>query len=400
MIYASQFLASNFPIGATMTGYRFPTDKWLIADGRALLRSSYPLLSAMLPIGTVTSSNPTLATAPNQPMIASANTLFIAAGATTANAIQVNNTGGTGTWSSIATSGLTLSGLTAIYNSGTSQYFVHACNSAAAQPYVGILNSSGALVSWTVSTGGPTTVAAGTSMSRMFSATVGGVKYAMCLPSASGNLLYYSVMGTTSYSSFAVGETSVKQAGCWSGQKFLILKAGSANMLTLTPNGSPSPITGAIPATVVLPEPIASGQGNIDSDQNGTVVITGVASGILVSFDHGQTFVRRQVRGVTPSDTWRVQYSNGYWLIPTTQGMLVSPDAKRWQLLPILAQHMAVAVGAAKNGQNLVQVIAASTSAFRLVESTTEMQLPNLRRYGWNPAVGIVPMEPTYIKVK
>jgi hypothetical protein len=411
MTFASKFLDSNFPIGATLTGLRMPSDAWLQANGKAVLKSKYPLLSAIYKIGRLEGISRTLSAIPAVGQVESTPTnvsipaisdLLFTVGAAGTSAVQYSNTSGV-SWAPMTTPSITPSAL--LVTAGLFGISIYVLNSAAAQgAYTGSA-SSAPPYTMAATTGAPTGVVAGTSMSRLSYSPfnlgdIGGFGTIIALPSASGNAIYYATEGSGSFTSVTIGETSIKQACCLSNGKLLILKAGSANMLSVSVSGISGSMVVNSTNTVVLPEATASGQGNIACDHEGTVVVSGVPSGLLVSYDNGENFTVCSLPGITPADNWRIQRSGGYWLVPTAQGMLMSKDAKTWQLDTQTLQTFNVATSVAKAGSIIYQVVGASTAAFGLIESSTEFNLPNLRRLGWTPQYSSVPMEPTYIKAK
>jgi hypothetical protein len=274
-------------------------------------------------------------------------------------------------------------------------------NSGAAQGLV--VNDISGLQVNTALTNGPVSVVAGTSMSRLIAATslnpaTGGAIIA--LPSTSGNLFYAMMGDQTSFTPFTLPETSVKQAMCWTGTHLLILKSGSASMLKVQLTNVAGTLTLGTVTTVTLPEAIAAGQGNIASNQNGTVVISGVASGLLVSYDHGEAFSQREIYGVPASDSWRVQYSDGAWIVPTASGLLLSEDAKAWQVDPSQTFNVATGVARLLSWGRQFLAVSASTTAYNLAESTTQFAVPNLRSFSQNASGEYVQNEPAYIKAR
>lgn len=395
MSYASQFIASGKPVGSTENGFGLLSPKYLPMGSKRLLRTSYPNLQLKFPIGSLTGWARVLATAPLVPLISKMGASLIASGASGTAALQTSANNGV-SWSSVTTASFAVSALV-----GTAQGVgerAYALSSAAAQG----IRLSGGVVSNLI--GGPTSVVTGTSMSRLIHASnlaSSGNGIIIALPSASGNQLYYVDSGQISMSVLTLSETAVKQAMAWTGQKLLIIKAGTADMHTseLTTTGSISIAIGN-QINVTLPEAISSGQGNIASDQNGTVVITGVASGILLSKNHGGSFDRVLVPGVVPSDTWRVQYSDGYFMIETAQGIIISNDGENWFLDDQTLQTNNVATGIAKMGSTIVQIVAASTAAYSMDEQADRFNIPFMRDYQWSPFGSNTPQAQKYIRAR
>jgi hypothetical protein len=119
----------------------------------------------------------------------------------------------------------------------------------------------------------------------------------------------------------------------------------------------------------------------------------------MFSKDNGDTVVACSLPGIVLSNTWRVQFSDGYWMVETAQGTLYSSDAENWQLDVQPLQTFNVASGLAKKGNKLVQIVG-SVNAFSFDQSTTEFNLPIIKKYSWVVGGTYQPMAPTYIKVK
>lgn len=144
-------------------------------------------------------------------------------------------------------------------------------------------------------------------------------------------------------------------------------------------------------------EATSASQGNIASDGNGTVVVSGCPSGLQVSTDHGVTWDIVPITGIPQSDTWRVKYVGDRFVVPTAQGVAMSLDGKKWFLDTQSVQALVTASSVAKKGAVFAQV-QASTVAYTFAESATEFVVPALRLYTSSPAGTPIPIDPSFIK--
>jgi hypothetical protein len=400
MVNATKLLPSSAPIGSTQRALFLPEPDWVPMDGRVLSRGSYPTLQQLFPINKFVGISRTLATAPVVPQVrihAGTSTL-VSVGASGVAAIQYSTNLGVN-WVSAVTPSIGLSAM--LIAAG----YVYGLNSAAAQGIVSnAAISGGAFPTFVATTGGPTSVAAGTSLSRLVYASNltggGSVGVVIAIPSASGNLIYYVAAGGTAYQSLTIGETAVKQAACWTNPNLFIVKSGTNQLCRVVlASSAPGVVTVTATMNYTLPETVATGQGNIASDGNGVIVITGVPSGMLVSYDNGLNFEALLITGVSPSDTWRVQHSEGYWFIPTAQGTLISTDAKVWQLEPHPVQAMSVATSVCRFATGYMQV-GTTTTAYSTTEDTLKFNLPYVQAYSLGSSGSYIMQERTFIKAR
>lgn len=406
MIYASQYLSPSHPVGATQRAIESPGAQWELLDGRPLSRATYPLLSALFPIHHWIGNTTTFGAIPALPFIQSTSYTTVAAAVSGTSAIQYKTR--FGSWANATTPSVTLSALL------IADGYVFGLNSAAAQ---GIVTTSRvpadditSFPTVVAATGGPTSVVAGTSVGRLVYAanlTGGGsAGVVFAIPSASTNLIYFVQPGGSAYQSLNVGLTTTRQAACWTGTKLLTIVAATVTSGLLRvdniTSSSPGVLALASSDNIQLPELVASGQGNLASDQNGNVVLTGVPSGILASYDHGVTFTPITVTGVPPVDTWRVQYSNGYWFIPTAQGLLISQDARTWQLYAGTLQSFNVATGVTitDSGMTPYQIVGGTATGYTATVDAGSLALPYVPSYNQYPSTSYVAQEQVYIRVR
>lgn len=377
MYYASQFQRGGAPLGSIVQGHGLDAALYEPLDGRTITRTARARLSTLFPVGKHTGTVRTMAGNVGTPPVAvSTADHFVASNAgSSANAIQYSTDGAT--WTATATPTATVVGILATANR------LIALSSTASQPIATAnLTPSGA---WSATTSGPSSVSASNHISRMsYSPSLGRVM-------AVSSTRFTLDDGATAW----VGRTSTSGMGgpvgtAWSGTRYVNIAAGSA-LCELSTDGI-NYTAGA------LAEATSASQGNIASDGNGTLVVSGCPSGLQVSYDHGATWFIRQIMGVPASDTWRVQRIGDRFVVPTAQGLVFSLDAKSWYLEPTTVQAFATAVGVAKKGSVTVQVQAASTIAYSFTESATEFLLPNIRQVTPALSGNPIPLPPLYIR--
>lgn len=379
MIYPSQF-GGGFPLGATIQGIGLSEPQWVQRDGKARLRSAYSRLSTIFPIGKMTGTARTPAATPLLALVAASPTYFVAPGAS----------GATTTAFQYSTDGVT-------YNTATTPAFTPSAiewcgnrfiglSSAANQPLVTTGDAPNG--TWSATTSGPASVTAGSSVSRLsYSASLGR---ALAIPSGAVSSVYTLDNGSTVWSTRTMPASVARQGGCWTGTRWLIVAAGSASL-----DASPD-ATGSW-TTVTLLEATSAAQGNIASDGNGTVVVSGCPSGLQVSTDHGATWDIVPIPGIPQSDTWRVKCIGDRFVVPTAQGVAMSLDGKKWFLDTQNVQALVTASCVAKKGAVFAQV-QASAVAYTFAESATEFVVPALRLYTSSPAGTPIPIDPSFIK--
>lgn len=368
-------------VGSIKAGfYGNASPDWERLDGRSLVRASYPDLSPLFPLNKLVPTVRTLAQAPNgNPTVVATANHFVTSGiaASTTNAIQYSSDGVT--WTTAATPSATVASLLA-----TANRFV-ALLSTAAQPLVSAnLTPSSA---WSGTGSGPASVSIGNHISRMaYSSSLGRV---------------LAVVATRftldDGSSTWVGRTSssgmpTPVGVCWTGTRFVGIAASSA-ICEFSTDGITYTAGALIEAT-------SASQGNIASNGAGLVVVSGCPSGLQVSSDHGATWRIVQIPGIASSDTWRVQYVEDRFCVPTASGLAFSTNGDDWFVDNTTTQAMVVATGVAKKGTTLVQIQQGTTSAYSFAISATDFLLPTIRSV--MPVASGTPVAgpPLYIKAR
>lgn len=382
MIYASQY-GGGLPFGSVIRGRDLPSPEFERYDGRTKVRADNLRLSAKFPIGKLTGTIRALASAnsTNVPAIATANH-FITAGTTnTTSAIQYSTDAAS--WATATTPAFSPIALLA-----TPTRLI-ALGSGASAPIVSANLAPNS--TWSTTTGGPTSVSTGTSKSRL-----------CYVPGSPGRAV--AVHNTAGVSTLDEGSTtwaartsSARTGVAFSGTKVIGITAGSATASASTDGGVTF-------ADFPLLEPLSANQGNIASNGSGAVGISGSPSGLQVSYDGGDTLQFVQIPGVPPSDTWQIQFvpANGgspaCFMVPTAKGLAMSLDLRYWQIDPTQVQALSAAVGIAKKGSTILQIPGGSTTAYSLLESSTEYRLPDVQEF--TPSVSGVPtpLDPTFIK--
>lgn len=374
MSAASQF-GGGVPFGAHVRGRDLPSPLYERLDGRTKVRTDNLRLSGKYPIGKLTGTIRTLAASPTaNPLIATANH-FVAAGVNTANAVQFSSDGAS--WATSATAGsVTVSALVA-----TPTRLVALSSTANAAIVSSNLTPA---ATWATTTGSSQTVTAGSSMCRICYHAA-GTRVVAVHPSTG---VFTLDDGSTAWTTRT---SSARQGVASTGTRLIGITAGSATASMSLDNA-------ATWADFTLLEALSASQGNIASNGAGLVGISGSPSGIQASFDNGDTWRIVQIPGLQPSDAWRIQFSDGYFMVPTLKGLAMSTDLRNWQIDPTQVQSLATAVGVAKKGSTIVQIPGGSTTAYSLLESSTEYRLPDVQEF--SPSVSGVPtpLDPTFIK--
>lgn len=369
---------NGLPIGAVLQGYGLDPLQYLPLDGRVVARSAWSMLEKKFPVGKYTGTQRTIPqTAAGGPLIATANH-FVAAGVAGTTAIVYSADGAT--WANATTPAST----TPVAICAMAARIV-ALQSTAAQPVASATLDPTSV--WSATTGGPVSVTVGNHFSRMvYSAALG--RMVACAGSSRYTMDDASTAWTLRTGSGAIGNPV---GVCWTGNRFLLIAANSA-ATEISTDG----ITYA--AGALLAEATASAQGNIDSDGAGMVVVSGCASGLQVSHDHGATWAVRQIPGVPASDAWRVRWLGDRFVVPTLLGLAFSKDGDSWFLETTPVQAFVANGGVAKKGAVTVHVPGGSAPGYSFTESATEFLLPNARSF--NPAASgnPVPLPGYYIK--
>lgn len=372
MSAASQF-GGGVPFGAHVRGRDLPWPLYERLDGRTKVRADNLRLSAKYPIGKLTGTIRTLAASPTaNPVIATANH-FVAAGANTANAVQFSSDGAS--WS--ATAGTVT--VSALIQTPTRLIALSSTAQAAIAS-----NGLTPAATWAATSGSPQSVTAGSSMCRGTYHAAGARVVAVHPTTGIFTLDDGSTAWTTRTSSARQGVAST-------GTRLIGITAGSATASMSLDNA-------ATWADFTLLEALSANQGNVASNGAGIVGISGSPSGLQVSYDNMDTWQFVQIPGIPPSDAWRIQFSAGYFMIPTAKGLAMSTDLRYLQIDPTQVQSLATAVGVAKKGSTIVQIPGGSTTAYSLLESSTEYRLPDVQEF--TPSVSGVPtpLDPTFIK--
>lgn len=328
-------------------------------DGRTILRATYPDLSDLFPVGKLTGTARTMAAAPTSVQLIATANHFVAAGATTANAVQFSSDGAS--WATSATGGaVTVSSLIA-----TPVRLVALSSTANAAIVSSNLTPS---ATWSTTISSPQSVTIGSSMCRMCYHAA-GTRVIAVQPSTG---VFTLDDGTTTW---VTRTSSARQGVASTGTRLIGITAGSATISVSTDNGV------TYSDTTIL-EALSASQGNIASDGAGAVVISGCLSGLQVSKDHGVTWKIVQPAGLIPSDTWRVQFSDGRFFFSTVAGLAMSNNGEDWFIEPVNnpTQAFTTGVGVAKKGTTVVEIPASgATLAYSFAESSTEYPLPVLR---------------------
>lgn len=358
-IFASQFERGQVAVGTVVQGAGIGPDANAYEPliGQTIVREARPRLSPLFPVGKMTGTVRTLAGNAAGPVVATADNFVAGNLSASANSIQYTADGAT--WSSTATPTCTPSVLLVTANR------IIALNSAAAQ---GIVSATLVPTStWSLMVSGPTGVALGNHYSRMaYSASLGRV-----LLGASTRFTLDD--GTNTW----VGRTSTSGLTspvgyAWTGTRYVGIGTSSA-ICEFTADG--------ITYTAgLLAEATSASQGNIASDGDGTVVVSGCPSGLQVSHDHGATWRIQLLTGVPPSDAWRIQRIGDRFVVPTAQGLVFSLDGRAWFLETTTLQSSLTTSGVAKKGTVTVEVSPGTTVAYSFTESATEFLLPAIRQ--------------------
>lgn len=366
------------PIGAIGAGFGLAEPGYVRLDGRTLTRAAYPGLSPFFPVGKMTGVLRALPIAPN-PILAyaTANHYIIPATSNSTSSLQYSTDGIT--YTTATTQICTPSGIVA-----TGVRLV-AISSGANQPMVSATLSPAS--AWSTTTGGPASVTQGTSECRLCYATTPGRVVA-----STGTQVYTLDDGSTAWTLRSPTASTTRQGGAWTGQQVILISGGSA-VINLSTDG----ITYT---DSTLYEALSASQGNIASNGSGTAVVSGAPGGLQATFDHGATWEPIYITGVPPSDLWRVQYSGGYFMVPTTMGLAVSPDGRDWTLQYTSIQTMTAAVAVARKGTVAIQIPGGSTTSYTLTESATDFTVPRLRAYAPAISGNPYPLGPLFIKAQ
>lgn len=375
MIHSSKY-SGGVALGTIVQGYGLAAPTYLACDGRPLAKSDYPRLATLFPIGRFTGTVRAMATSSTNYCLASSPNYFVASAAAANPAVQYSTDAASWSQASVVTPSMSVNSL--IY-AGTRWVASGVSGSALAVTTGDNPNST-----WAATTGGVTGgvirygLAYGAAPGRVISLTSGSTNTLQALDNGSTTL----VAKTAPTSKTRVGI-------CHTGTKFIILNTDG----TITTSSDAA-------STVWVDEPLpetAAGTGGIVSNGAGVVVISGVPSGLLVSTDHGATFVKTAIPGVPAASTWLVGQSGDRFFVPTTLGVAMSLDGKFWFLEPQLIQARVEASVFAKKGATFVQ-IQASTTAYSFTESTTHFNAPLFQAFAPVASGNPIPLAPSFIK--
>lgn len=353
MIFDTEFEGGN-PLGAIVPGIGLAEPEYVAADGRALARASYERLSSLIPVGRLTGTVRTIGTNPPEYAVAASPNFFVSVTGPSATTTPLQYSADGATWSTASVVTPSAIGLCPLW-AGTRWVLGVSGN----QPLVTTGDNPGS--TWAATTGGTSS---------------GVARYGLAYRAATGRVVSISSAATATLYTLDTGSTAwvartasnqTRVGVCDSGSKFITITSASSLISTSS--------DGETWVDSLLPEVLSSGQGGIASNGNGAVVISGVASGLLYSPDHGATWGRATIPGVTPSDTWKVRFSDGRFFVATAQGVAMSVDGKNWFLEPQLIQAKVAASLFAKKGAAIVQV-QASTTAYSFTESATHFNAP------------------------
>lgn len=360
MSVASQF-GGGLPLGATIQGIGLSEPQWVRCDGRTLTRSSYQRLSTLFPIGKLTGTARTIATPGSSFFAAASPTYFIApngSGSST-SAIQYSTDGIT--WSSASVVNLNAQFVGGIW-AGT-RFVVISGTTTNAHVTTGDNPNS----TWTATTGGPVSVTENPQGKLAYSPSLGRV---VGLPGSGPSTSVFTLdNGATAWTS-RTATSATRRGVCWTGSRFIAA-------INTTPQVSTSS-DGITWVESRIPETPTAAQVCIASNGAGAVVMSGFTSGLVVSLDHGITWISASVPGVTASDTWSVSYVGDRFMIPTATGLLMSLDGINWAVEYQPVQAFTASSAFAKKGATTLQV-QGSTAAFTFTESATDFASPYLR---------------------
>lgn len=379
MIYSSQF-GGGLALGSIVQGIGLAEPQYVRCDGRPVLRASYPRLAALFPIGRLTGTVRTLASAPNAVQAAVSPTYFVAAAGAGTACVQYSADGAA--WSTASVSiagGGTIGGL--IW--AGSRFVVVFANTTPPAVTTGDNPNS----TWTATTGGFNSVTSSGQSILAYSPSLGRV---VSVPGAGSTSVQTLENESTTWVSRSGLLSLARRSVCWTGSKFIIQIDASAQVST-----SSDGITWAESAT---PEAPTAGQGGIASNGAGVAVIAGVPTGLLVSTDHGATWVPVAIPGVAASDAWRISYSGDRFFVGTAAGVAMSLNGLDWFIDSHAVQARVVASVFAKKGSAFAQIQSGTATAYSFTESATEFAAPNLRAASPGPSGSVLPLAPLFIK--
>lgn len=376
MIYSTKY-SGGVALGTIVQGYGLAEPTYVAADGRPLARASYPRLSAIFPIGRFTGTVRSLAVISAYAIVAASPNYFVATVGSSATTVpfQYSGDGVTYTNASVLAPSMTIN---SVIFAGTRWLASGAAGSAPLATTGDNPNST-----WAALTG--SAVGGVQRYGIAYSPSLGRAAF---VPAGSASTIQTLENGATAVVARTLPSAQTRSGICWSGAYFITLNGASISR-------SPDGITGWVDEP--LPE-ASSGSGGITSNGAGVVVISGVASGLLVSFDHGATFNRVAIPGVPADNTWLPHFSVDRFFVPTTLGVVMSLDGKTWFLEPQLIQARLVTSMFAKKGSTFVQVQSVSIAAYSFTESATHFNAPLIQAYAPVASGNPIPLAPSFIK--
>lgn len=379
MIYSSQF-GGGLALGSIVQGIGLAEPQYVACDGRPVLRASYPRLSALFPVGRLTGTVRTLASEPNAILAVASPTYLVAAAAASTACVQYSTDGAAWSTTSVSiTGGGAMGGLIWAGN----RFVVAFANVTAPAVTTGDNPNS----TWTATTGGFASVTSNGQATLAYSASLGRV----VAVSGDGSISVKTLdNGSTTWVSRSGLLSLARRSVCWTGSKYIIQIDASAQVST-----SSDGITWAESAT---PEAPTTGLGGIASNGAGVAVITGVPTGLLVSTDHGATWVPVAIPGVAASDAWRISYSGDRFFVGTAAGVAMSLNGLDWFIDSHAVQARVATSVFAKKGSAFAQIQSGTATAYSFTESATEFAAPNLRAASPGPSGSVLSLAPLFIK--
>ena len=371
MSVLTQFAGAKPPVGSIVQApYNLTDSDYLPCDGRAVLRATYPLLSACLPnIGTFTATARTKPFTPTSSAIAANGTVWVVTGAVGTNNLYTTPDGITYTARTTPTAACDVR---SILWDGVN--FVAAVQAGSN----GTLYSSDGGVTWTATVSTSAVTASGALQTCMTHAPTLGTVGRFCMVVSNGNFFTSDDRGVT-WTSRSNGLGGTVFHVCWTGQKFIAL-TGTQNVIYTSTDG----ITWVSQATTFFSQAATANTGSIISDGAGKVLWID-QNKVITSLDHGVTWAGRafgvEISGgilsfSNPGTTaW---YTNGRFFFHGNQtfSSYSSVDLIGWAQSKIAAT-ISTAFGIShKAGVYLINNDNSTTAAFTAVEDTSRIALP------------------------
>lgn len=391
----------------TMTGGR-----WLMLDGRDVLRGQYPEIAPYYPVGTFTSTARTLNAIPVAATGAADGTNYLLPGAAGTSPLQASADGAS--WSTSATWAASTSPVCIIL--AGSRFVMAGSGGDLTVPYVSTANTYSAANQVAKSNWSATTVA-GTSTNRECLAYSPQLGMTAMFPDGAGTTVHTLADGSTTWVARTV-TSATKRSIVWTGQRFLITTPTIATAFQYSTNGTSwSDLTTPVFGFII---------NSMASDGNGTVIAvdgSNLLSGmLLVSKDHGATWRHinlprhYQMGNVYPTGSTDTVDINGYlsycngrfFLSPPAAvraNTLVSVDGLHWQVDPIGFRG---ALTGTRNGITThkagvyltINTSSASSYNYTSVENNAYFRLPVGGRGNNGTVQNMQPYFNLYMKVK